>query len=215
MSLPLMATAWVLKILYSLINSNFEPVVVAFSTAMRDQWTFLEWITVRVVRNGESAYTIPFAGFIMTVAFLVALGAFVSHVVGKACIQWFEKFIGRIPLASNIYFAAKQVVESVQKVGGSGAPQFNRVVLVKYPNLEMKTLAFVTGSFRDKNNITICSVFIPTAPNPITGFVFLMPESELESSDLSIEEATKFIVSAGIVCPTNLRFYRPQTGGQT
>jgi uncharacterized membrane protein len=205
-ALPVVGTLWVLNLLYLLVNSRFEPVVITFVTSFRDDWAWLHWITVETFRDNEKVYTVPGAGFILTVAFLVGLGMFVSNYAGKKALGCLEKGLLRVPLVSQIYNGAKQVVESVQMLGHSDKLQFSQVVLIPYPGIPGKLLGFVTCQFTDTNGQQILSVFLPTAPNPITGFVIVLPRADAEFSDLSIEDATKMVVSGGLVSPKKFTF---------
>ena len=205
-ALPIFGTLWVLNLIYRLINSRFEPLVITIATHYRDRNPLIDWLSVSTRRNGEWVYTIPGAGFLLTVLFLILLGIFVSNVVGRGLLAWLDSVLLRLPIISTIYHAAKQVIDSLQMLSRSENMKFNKVALIPYPNIPGKLVGFVTGQFTDQKGELLYSVFLPTAPNPITGFVIITKASEVELSDMPIEEASKLIISGGLVTPQHFEF---------
>ncbi|MBX7157633.1 MAG: DUF502 domain-containing protein [Verrucomicrobiae bacterium] len=205
-ALPILGTLWVLDLIYRLINSRFEPLVIAIATRYRDENPIIHFISFPIRRNGELLYTIPLAGFILTVIFLILLGVFVSNVIGRGILSWLDHILLKLPIISTIYHAAKQVIEAVQMLSRSENMHFSKVALIPYPNTPGKLIGFVTGQFSDQQGQMLYSVFLPTAPNPITGFVMIVKASEIELSNMPIEEATKLIISGGLVTPQNFNF---------
>ena len=131
---------------------------------------------------------------------LMGLGFMATNVLGQRMLQGFERLVLRIPLAATIYTGVKQVIDSV-KAFNSGS-QFKRVAYVEYPSQGCKLIGFVTGQFYDERlKCDMTSVVIPTAPSPMTGIVIVVESSRVIESSLTIEEATKLIVSAGLVVP--------------
>ena len=205
-ALPILGTLWILDLIYRLINSRFEPLVITIATRYRDQNPLLHWLSFPTKHNGETAYTIPLAGFLLTILFLILLGVFVSNVVGRGLLAWLDSLLLKLPIISTIYHAAKQVIDSVQMLSRSENMKFSKVALVPYPNISGKLVGFVTGQFTDQKGELLYCVFLPTAPNPITGFVIITKASETELSDMPIEEATKLIISGGLVTPHHFTF---------
>ena len=111
----------------------------------------------------------------------------------------------RIPLVRSIYASVKQVTESMFSSGKS----FRKVVLVEYPRKGMWSLAFQTGTgaeeVRDKTGRDVTNVFIPTTPNPTSGFFLMMPQKDVIVLDMSVDEALKYIISMGVVAPAGGR----------
>jgi uncharacterized membrane protein len=176
-AIPLIVTFYVLKIAYGFINDISEP--------------FLDKLSGR---------PIPGLGFAVTLVMLMGLGFMATNVLGQRMLLGFEKLVLRVPLAATIYAGVKQVIDSV-KAFNSGT-QFKRVAYVEYPSPGCKLIGFVTGQFFDERlRLDMTSVVIPTAPNPMTGLVIVVESSRVIDSSLSIEEATKLIVSAGLVVP--------------
>jgi uncharacterized membrane protein len=176
-AIPLIVTFYVLKIAYGFINDISEP--------------FLDKLF---------GYHIPGLGFAVTLIMLMALGFVSTNVLGQRMLLGIEKLVLRVPLVATIYAGVKQVIDSV-KAFNSGT-QFKRVAYVEYPSPGCKLIGFVTGQYYDERlRLDMTSVVIPTAPNPMTGLVIVVESSRVIDSALTIEEATKLIVSAGLVVP--------------
>lgn len=176
-AVPLIVTFYVLKIAYGFINDISEPVL-----------------------DKLSGRPVPGLGFAVTLVMLMLLGFVSTNVFGQRILLGFERLVLRIPLAATIYAGVKQVIDSV-KAFNSGN-QFKRVAYVDYPSPGSKLIGFVTGQYYDeKLKLDMTSVVIPTAPNPMTGIVIVVESSRVLDSSLTIEEATKLIVSAGLVVP--------------
>tara|TARA_R110002096_G_scaffold104771_21_gene230784 strand:- start:4548 stop:5231 length:684 start_codon:yes stop_codon:yes gene_type:complete len=131
---------------------------------------------------------------------IFAVGMVATHSLGSRVLQWIDGLVLRIPLISTIYSAAKQVVETLRTF--EGTPNFQYVVYLDYPAPGARLLGFVTGHFQDtKTGKKMTTVFLPTSPNPITGFLLAVDSDKVVNSSLSVEEASKLIVSAGLVAP--------------
>ncbi|MDB4515185.1 DUF502 domain-containing protein, partial [Akkermansiaceae bacterium] len=121
---------------------------------------------------------------------------------GKKASSWIDDFMIRIPLLGFIYSTIKQFVDAVRNLGG---PQkFKGVAYVEYPSPGCRLIGFITGNFVDpQTGKRTTSIFIPTSPNPMTGFVVLMDDEKVFESDMTLEEAGKMILSAGLVAPAS------------
>ncbi len=139
-------------------------------------------------------------GFVTTIVLLILLGFMATHVIGRRVIEGMEQVILRVPLIAPVYNAVKQTLESFRKMKGS--QQFKRVAYVEYPSPGCFLFGFVTGQYietRTANEMTL--VFLPTSPNPLTGFVLAVPSEKVVDSGLTLEQASKLIMSAGLVTP--------------
>lgn len=175
------------------------PVIVTgyilwFGFNLLDGW----WRSLFVLFLG---YTVPGAGAVLTVVVTVAIGAIATNVIGRQLISLGERLLGRIPLVRSIYTTAKQVVDVF---AGGQKEGFQRVVLVEYPRRGIYTIGFLTApaapsSTRDATGEDLWSVFVPTSPNPTTGWVALVPPSQCRPVDMSIDEAFRVIVSGGVL----------------
>ncbi len=159
---------------------------------------------LRVVVPGDySPPSIPFLGTIFTLLLIVLIGFIARHLLGGEVIRFWERLMRRVPVASNIYAAVKQLLEAI--FADSSHTRFNRVVLVEYPRKGLYAVAFSTGPARgivqEKTPTNVVNCFLPTTPNPTSGFYLLVPEDQLIDVDLTVEDAFKLIMSAGLVTP--------------
>ena len=147
--------------------------------------------------------SIPLLGAIFTLALIVLLGVIARHFFGHELLRIWERALRRVPVARNIYTAVKQLAEAIFNVGSE--THFNRVVMIEYPRKGLFALAFTTGAARGiVQSVTpqrMINCFVPTTPNPTSGFYLLVPEAELIEVDLTVEEAFKLVMSAGLVAP--------------
>ncbi len=146
---------------------------------------------------------IPFVGAIFTLLVILLFGVVARHLFGRELVRLWERLLSRVPVARNIYSAVKQLLDAIFV---AGAPSnFRRVVLVEYPRRGVYALAFTTGPsrgpFEPVGVDDLVNVFVPTTPNPTSGFYLLVPESDLTPLDLSVEQAFKLVMSAGLVAP--------------
>jgi uncharacterized membrane protein len=141
----------------------------------------------------------------VTVAFIVAVGALARRVVGQTLLRWFETVIARIPLAKTIYGSARQLIDLLQtKPDG-----VQRVVLIDFPHSEMKSVGFVTRILRDEvTGAELAAVYVPTTPNPTSGYLEVVPMEKLIPTDWTVDQAMTFIISGGAVSPERIPFSR-------
>lgn len=147
-------------------------------------------------------FHIPGAGAVLTILLILATGIFTTNVIGRKAFQWAEKVFLKIPILNNIYQGVGQVI---QAFSNSDTQKFQRVVLVQYPRLGIYSLGFVTNENIPEFNAAVQSrsvtVFIPTTPNPTSGFFVVVPSTDCLPLNISVEDAFKTIISAGIVGP--------------
>ena len=147
---------------------------------------------------------IPGISVIFTVALILGVGFSTRHYFGRKLVEYSDRVMGSIPIFRGIYKALKQAIETVITSQGQ---QFRRVVLIEYPRRGIYTLAFVTSTVRGelKQKAGECMyVFVPTTPNPTSGFLLMIPKNDVTSLSLTVEEAFKIIMSGGIVNPEDL-----------
>jgi len=141
----------------------------------------------------------PLVNLLLSLAVIFILGLVGTNIIGRRILEAFETLLMRLPLVKTIYGAAKQMVDTFQGPGRS----FQRVVLVQYPSKGLWMVGFVTSERRDTLNLSpaarMLAVFIPTTPNPTSGFLVLVSPEEVVDLGYNVEEAFKFIVSSGIV----------------
>ena len=193
--LPLLITIWLLSFLFNIINANVTPVVLTILKASGTPG--LELWPARIL--------VPLIGLILTAASIYLIGLLAGNLAGRRILLMVEAGILRIPLVKGVYGAARQLLDAFSM---TGTRAFSQVVLVQYPRRGLWTVGFVTtdrefdmGS--DGSGRKSVAVFLPTTPNPTSGWMILVEPDELLILDMSIEEAVKLIVSGGIVGPEN------------
>lgn len=148
---------------------------------------------------------IPGLGFIAVVLVTILVGMFARNILGRTLLGFWEAILTRIPLVNKLYVATKQIGEGLLADKGS---IFKRVVLLQYPRKGIYSIAFVThtpgGELQEKVGSQVVTVFIPTTPNPTSGFFLIVPEKETVPLSISVEDAIKLIVSSGIVGPKSV-----------
>lgn len=175
-AIPLVVTYWVLSFGYGLVTGLSDPWLKAFGIYF------------------------PGAGFAITLLAFVGLGLMATHVIGRRVLDRFELFMLRVPVAGAIYSGAKQVLLTIQGVGASPKPK--RAVVVEYFLPGSYLFGYATGHFTEAGHgREMTTVFVPTAPNPTTGLIIAVPSDKVRDCDLSMEEATKMLVSGGLIMP--------------
>jgi len=139
---------------------------------------------------------------VLAVVLVLATGMVVANFLGKRIVAAWESLLARIPLVRTLYAAIKQIMEAVL---ATDAKSFSKVLLLEYPRKGVWSFAFMTsdelGEVQDKTNEKVISVFIPTTPNPTSGFVLMVPASDVIELDMSVEDGLKMIISMGVVVP--------------
>jgi uncharacterized membrane protein len=145
-------------------------------------------------------------GIAFTVMFILAVGMLTRRVIGQRLLGWFEALIGRIPLAKTIYGSARKLLDMLQtKPDGT-----QRVVLINFPHENMKSVGFVTRILTDEiSGEELAAVYVPTTPNPTSGYLEIVPVSQLIPTDWTADQAMAFIISGGAVAPDRIPFSRP------
>jgi len=138
--------------------------------------------------------------FVFILMCLCLLGILTNHYIGKKLIKTGDTFLNKIPLIRNIYTGSKQILSSFA-VGSKKA--FRKVVLIEYPRKGVQSLGFLTGEMRiikkGRRNKKRISVFLPSTPNPTTGYLLLLAEKDVQPVDISVENAIKLIISGGVL----------------
>lgn len=148
-------------------------------------------------------FHIPGIGVIITLAVILITGLLVANFIGRKLVELWEVIVGRIPLVRTVYTGVKQVLDTLFSPGGQS---FRKVLLVEYPRAGMWSLAFQTGdgTVEVENSVAqgaMVSLFIPTTPNPTSGFLMLAPRNKVIELKMSVEQALKYVISLGVVQP--------------
>ncbi len=160
-------------------------------------------------------FHIPGLGVLLAVALVLITGMIMANLLGRRLVAFWESLLARIPLVRTLYSAVKQIMEAVL---ATDAKSFRKVLLVEYPRKGVWSLAFMTsddlGEVQDKTIANVISVFIPTTPNPTSGFVLMVPESDVIELDMAVEEGLKMIISMGVVVPNSLAYQKKRQDQQ-
>ena len=149
---------------------------------------------------------IPYLNVMLTlfamILVMILTGLVVTNLFGRKLVSIWESLLGRIPVVRSIYQSAKQVVETVFSSTGKS---FRKVLLIEYPRKGLYTLAFQTGSsageVQAKTGEEVTTVFVPTTPNPTSGFIILVPTKDVIELEMNVDEALKMVISLGMVEP--------------
>jgi len=182
--LPLAATVLIIKLLIDLL----DKAILLFPPEWHPETLF--------------GFSIPGFGIVIGVSILILTGAFAANLFGKKLVGIWEAVLGRIPLVRTIYTSVKQVLETLF---ASNSESFRRVVLIEYPRKGIWSLGFQTNealaAARDASEKDLISVFVPTTPNPTSGFIVMLPVEDVTQLDISVEDGFKFIISMGVIVP--------------
>lgn len=183
-TLPIMITFFFIRVLFRMIDSLLGPTVNELLSTM------------------GLNFIIPGIGFILTFLIIFTVGLASTNVIGRTLLERFEIFLDNIPMVKSIYSGAKQVIHTIATAKKAA---FSRVVLVQFPKNGMYSIGFITseaqGEVQEVTKEDVINVFVPTVPNPTTGFFLMVPREDIISLNMSIEDGIKLIMSGGIVTP--------------
>jgi len=190
-TLPIALTWFILQFLLK----NFDALSPVFTRMM-----------IQLGAPIPEGFRIPFLGLVVTLLIVLAVGWLTTNFFGKKLFELGELMIEKIPFVRRIYKGSKQVVSSIAKADTS---TFRKVVLIEFPRRGLLAIGFVTGESRGEvQRITrenMLNVFVPTMPNPTSGFLIFSPPEELTEVSMTIEEGIKYVVSGGIVTPPEFK----------
>jgi uncharacterized membrane protein len=185
---PLVVTVWAFTKIIDLVGGTFRPL---FFFYMPD------WL-----RTPRLELLWDILATLIVIALVTLLGYFSRYVFGKYFLEVGERVIQGIPGVSAVYNTVKQIVDTF---GTQNRNLFSKVVLVQYPRKEVWTLAFLTSKTQAEAQVRtgreVWTVFVPTSPNPTSGFLLMLPSSEVEELDMTVGEGMKMIISGGAVVP--------------
>jgi uncharacterized membrane protein len=186
------------------------PVAITFYLA----WLVITFIDSKVTALIPARYNpetyLPFAlpglGVVIIVAVLILIGFFAAGFIGRLLIRMYEGILARMPVIRNIYSAIKQIIETIL---AQQSAAFRQAVLVEYPRRGLWAIAFITGRTEGEvQNLTdeeVVNIFLPTTPNPTSGFLLFVPRKDMIPLSMTVEEAIKMVISGGIVTPPDRR----------
>ncbi len=136
------------------------------------------------------------SGLLLVIFTLIIIGFLARNVAGRRVVKWIDNLFKQIPLISMVYTTTKQIIESFS---GGRENSFSKVVFVEYPRKGVWTLGFVTKETKNDNNQKFYNLFVPTTPNPTSGFFLIIPIDDVKETDINVEEGFQMIVSSGMV----------------
>ena len=175
-------------------------------------WWFIDFVDRNIKPLIPQAYNpetylpfpIPGLGLVGVVLFLIILGALTANLFGRALIRFGERIVDRMPVIRSVYGTLKQIFETVV---ASDSKSFSDVVLVEYPRKGLWAIAFVSGEnkseIQKKIEDEVVNIFLPTTPNPTSGFLLFVPKKDLIYLDMTPDQGAKYVISAGLVNPEN------------
>lgn len=181
---PLVITGWVLSMIVSTLDQS------------------LRLLPESIHPEHLVGFAIPGAGAVLTLLMILLTGLLAANFIGQKLVVWWEKLLARIPVVNSVYNSVKQVSDTLFSPNGNA---FRQALLVRYPHQDSLTIAFLTGqpggdvvNHLDGDYV---SVYVPTTPNPTSGFFLMMPAKDVIELDMTVDEALKYIISMGVVAP--------------
>ena len=190
--LPLAITIWVLSWLLGSLDGVFSSLLSASQAVLPEA----------TATSLEALRSVPGLGVLIMLALLLLTGVFAANFVGQWWLRQWDQLLYRIPIVKSIYSSVKQVSDTLFSSNGNA---FREAVLVQYPRSGSWTIAFVTG--KPSGDVAshlpdeMVSVYVPTTPNPTSGFFLMMPRSDVHTLHMSVDEALKYVISMGVVAP--------------
>jgi uncharacterized membrane protein len=181
---PLVITGWVLSMIVSTLDQS------------------LRLLPASIHPESLVGFPIPGAGAVLTLLMILLTGLLAANFIGQKLVVWWEKLLARIPVVNSVYNSVKQVSDTLFSPNGNA---FRKALLVRYPHQDSWTIAFMTGQpGGDVVNHLVgeyVSVYVPTTPNPTSGFFLMVPAKETIELNMTVDEALKYIISMGVVAP--------------
>jgi len=182
--IPLGVTIFILRVLIGLMDRTLLLIPQPYRPE--------EWL----------GFTIPGLGLILTLLVLLITGLLAANIVGRSMVGLWESMLDRIPVVRSVYSAAKNFAEIVFSDSGQS---FKKVLLIEYPRKGIYSLAFQTatnlGEVQGRTGEEMICTFVPTTPNPTSGYIIILPKKDIIELDMEIDEALKMIISLGVVVP--------------
>lgn len=181
---PLVITGWVLSLIVSTLDQS------------------LRLLPETIHPQNIVGFAIPGVGALLTLAMILLTGLLATNFIGQKLVSWWDKLLSRIPVVNSVYKSVKQVSDTLFAPNGNA---FRKALLVQYPRQGSWTIAFQTGQpggdLVNHLNGEYVSVYVPTTPNPTSGFFLMMAATDVVELDMTVDEALKYIISMGVVAP--------------
>ena len=173
-------------------------------------WQFIDWVDSQAIPllpakyNPENylPFSLPGLGLLISVVILTFVGFLTANIFGRTLLRAGERLVNRMPVVRSIYGAFKQILETVLSQSSNS---FRQAVLVEYPRRGIWTVAFVTGETEgevaQRLDDEMINIYVPTTPNPTSGFLLMVPRRDLIFLDMPVEDAAKYVISIGVIAP--------------
>ncbi|MES2770965.1 MAG: DUF502 domain-containing protein [Pseudomonadota bacterium] len=182
---PLAITAWVLSLVVSIMDQS------------------LRLLPESIHPHTLLGFDLPGAGALLTLCAILVTGLLCANFIGQWFLRYWEGLLARIPVVNSVYNSVKQVSDTLFSSSGQA---FRKALLIEYPRRGLWTIAFLTGqpSGEVARHLDgdFVSVYVPTTPNPTSGFFLILPKTDVTELDISVDEALKYIISMGVVAPS-------------
>ncbi len=218
--LPVYVTILLVRFVFDLMRGSSQWLVDAYLSSRAGEWVRRSLLNIDLnelrerlghTPSSEELYDalpaffqwgVGIVSVLLTIVILYAIGLFAANIVGRRVIELYERILDRLPLVKTVYGATKQVLEAF---AGDHRQGFQRVALIPFPDARMRAVGFVTNNVIDHvTQQELVTIFIPTTPNPTTGFFQILPRTEITELDWSVEDAFRAIVSGGILTPAGI-----------
>jgi len=197
--IPLWITWLILSFLFGMLSGIGTPLVTWIANLVGPGFP-------RLAESLESETTLSIIAVILVIVSLFVLGWFTTNVIGRSLFNFFEGLLDRIPFVKTIYGSVKKLLSVLQDTPKGDV---QRVVLISFPSPEMKTVGLVTRTFRDDlSGRELAAVYVPTTPNPTSGYLEIVPVENIVSTNWTLDEAMTFIVSGGAIAPAQIHYDR-------
>ncbi len=185
--LPIIITFYILSFLVSLLDKSLNVLPAAYRPDM--------WLGIHI----------PGFGVILSLLVVFTTGLLLTNLLGRRLVSLWEKILARIPLVRSIYGSTKQVVETIFSSNGQA---FRKVLLVEYPRKGCWSIAFQTGAgtaeLHTKVGEDLLTLYVPTTPNPTSGFLIIVPKKDTMELKMSVDAALKMVISLGVIHPASI-----------
>lgn len=193
---PIWLVFIVFKFVFGLLSDISQPVIEPLTAHLATSYPLMfAWLSELWVKTA--------IGIMVTIAFILSIGFISRRVIGQRLLGWVESLISKVPLANTVYGSARKLLDMLQtKPDGT-----QRVVLINFPHENMKSVGFVTRILQDEHTgEELAAVYVPTTPNPTSGYLEIVPVNQLIPTDWTADQAMSFIISGGAVAPDKIPF---------